>query len=232
MKRFLVFFLLSISSFAQFEPEEVFENRIIEGGFSYFIPYGQYLTRIKSPYGNENALGFSASYLINPFKRKEELSTVFIGLELGLESQKQSSFKNPPQFDSFYAKYSATSARIKVKYVPILVPKKFLPSLSLGLGPKVFKSAMFELIEQGEVTKLLSDRSTALSYFIEAGVEIQYSKNKKRYVKLCLGFDGSNAVKIWDRNKVGFDSNNFVLNPLIASTPQFFYVKTQILSYR
>jgi hypothetical protein len=102
MKLFLPFFLISILSFAQSEPEEVFENRIFEAGLSFNMPQGDYLKKIKTDYGPENSIGFSTSYLINPLRKKDELSLVFIGGEFNFESVKQSNFTGFVASDGYF----------------------------------------------------------------------------------------------------------------------------------
>jgi hypothetical protein len=230
MKLFLPFFLISILSFAQSEPEEVFENRIFEAGLSFNMPQGDYLKKIKTDYGPENSIGFSTSYLINPLRKKDELSLVFIGGEFNFESVKQSNFTGFVASDGYYLKHNSYSFRAKAKYVPILTLKKFLPSISFALGPKVFSSKMMELINQDQVEKIGSIKNTAMSYAVEIGLEAK--RVNKKYVKVSLVYDISNSVKIWDRNGVTINVSNNVIEPLTVAVPQSLVLKVAIINYR
>jgi hypothetical protein len=230
MKLFVPLFLISSVVFGQTEPEEVFEYRIFELGFSYSLPQGDYLKKIRSDFAPENAFGFSGAYLINPLRKKEELSVIFIGGEIGLESNRQSTFSRLGSIDGYYAKHATYTFRAKAKYVPILVSKRFLPSISFAIGPKIFNSKLMDQIDQENVQKVASITKSALSYAIELGIEAK--RRDKKYVKLALAFDISNSVKIWDKNKLSLDQDFFVVSPITVAVPQLLVLKAQFVNYR
>jgi hypothetical protein len=230
MKLFLPLFLISSIVFAQNDPEDVFENRIIEAGFLFNLPQGNFLKKIRSDFSAENGIGISGSYLVNPLQKKEELSVIFIGGEVNYESLRQNTFFGVVNTDGFYAKHIAYSFRAKAKYVPILISSKFLPSISFAIGPKVFVSKMMEQIDQEQVQKIASNSKVASSYAIELGLEIR--RKSKKYVKFSVAYDISNAVKIWDRNKLGLDRDYNVISPITVATPQILVLKAALVNYR
>jgi hypothetical protein len=230
MKLFVLFFLTSFSVFAQSELEDLFENRILEGGFSITIPQFDYLKSLKGPYAPENAVGISGSYLINPLRKKEEISMVFIGAEMSYESVRQNTFNNATNLDGFYAKHISYAFRGKAKFVPILVPRKFLPSISVAIGPRVFSSKLMEQLDQDQVQKVDSYTKTVMSYAFEAGIEINRFKNK--FVKISLVYDVSNSVKMWDRNLLSLSSDYKIISPVTVVSPQALVLKVALVNYR
>ena len=232
MKLFFLCFLVCLSTFAQDNPEDYFESRIYEVGITYSIPQGQYLKGIQSDKSAENALGFSGSYLINPFKNVGNLSLVFIGPEFNFEGLRQNTFNAPVNTDGFYAKHSSFSLRAKVKYVPILVSKKILPSLSFSIGPRRFSSKLMEQIGEDQIQKVDGISATALSYAFEAGIEIRRPGKTKKYGKISLAYELANAVKTWNRDLLGFDPQYVLISPVKVVSPSSIMLKIQLINYR
>ncbi len=232
MRTFFLCFLISVSVFAQDNPEDFFESRIIEIGPTYSFSIGSYVESLKSTNSGANPFGISGSYLINPFRSKEGLSVIFMGPEFVYESLRQNTFNAPGETDGIFARHSSFSLRAKVKYVPILVSKKFLPSLSFSMGPRRFSSKLMETVGEEQIQKIDGISGTVLNYALEAGVEIRRSANQKKFIKLSAAYDLSNAVKTWDRDKLGFDNQFNIISPVKVVVPRSIVIKLQLINYR
>jgi hypothetical protein len=232
MFRVLVFWVISFSVFAQYEPDEIIEQRIIEFGITGNQAIGQHLKKIKSEFASEFSIGFGAAYYINPFKKNDRLSTVFVGLDAGFENARQNDFAKPPVDFNFYANHASFTVRPSVKFLPVILPKANLFSFGIAIGPKRYTSKMFEVVETDEVTKLADLSQFALSYGVSANYERKIKEKSKTYLQLGLVYEGGNNFKTWDRNKLGFTSNYAVISPQLAVLPSVLAIRVRFINYR
>lgn len=234
MYRILLILFIPSLVFAQNEVEDVFEKNIFEIGFIQYNPIGLYQEQLKSSYTNSGSLGINAAYFMNPKYRKSDLSSVYLGLDVGIMGNRQSDFKTNTNNASFYAAYREMWLRPSLKYLPSILPNKLNASISLGIGPRSYKSRIMEQLADDQTSVFYKYGETKMSYYAELAAELKINQRKHpfTYVKFAVGFDKTNALKIWDRKNLGITNNFEVIDPKLGASPQYIYLKLSLLSYR
>ena len=234
MKKLLVLLFVSFCSFGQ----EDSKNVIYKGFYNFSLPIYQPVASYKKAQTSEfvglNSVGFNVSYLRNPKLKHGELSTIFIGGELAFVGNKQYDFLFQPTDNQYFMKHSEVGVNFKMRYIPDLIAKKILPFLEASVGPRFYSSKMFLMQGQSDYYKTFSTTASALNYNLEAGIEYKISKKEKRpftYFDLGLGYSQSNQIKAIDKNRVGFDSFNKVIDTRKSVLPQNVYLKLGLTSY-
>lgn len=233
MKKTLIILFFSIQAIAQEEAKDVIYRGFYNVSFFVQSPIGRFKDAITSDFSKLNNTGLSISYLTNPRKKAGDLSTIFLGGEIGIAGNRQSSFFQPPPQGNFYMNHRQVWTNVKFRYFPSLVIKKVIPYLEGGVGPKFYYSKMMENAGNDEVYKIYGFSAATLNYNIEmgAGYKITGSRRPFSYLEAGLGYAQSNSVKFIDRSRVGFTNSYEVIDTKKSVRPQNIYFKVGITSY-
>lgn len=233
MKRILVLVLIAVTAYAQKEPEKVIYKSFFSFSFVSNNPIGHYKEAIKSDFVKSNNAGVSMAFLSNPFLKKGELSTVFVGGEIGIVGNKQYDFFLPSSQGTYYANHRQTWINAKMRYLPIVEAKNFVPFLEASAGPEFFTTKIYEDLGGSEIYKSYSNSSSSFNYKLEAGVGYYIKKQKRplTYIDFSLGYSQNNQVFILDKNRLSFNRGTEVIDPKQSVRPQSVYLKIGITNY-
>jgi hypothetical protein len=233
MKKILIILLFSIQAIAQEEAKDVIYRGFYNLSFFVQSPIGQFKDATQTVFSKTNNTGLSVSYLANPRKKVGDLSTIFLGAEIGIAGNRQSDFFKPPAQGDFYMSHRQLWTNLKFRYLPILVIKKVIPYFEGSVGPKVYYSRMMENAGNDEVYKIYGFSAITLNYNLEmgAGYKITGSKRPFSYIEAGLGYGQSNSVKVIDKDRVGFTNSYEVIDTKKSVSPQNIYFKVGITSY-
>ena len=217
----------------QNDPKDVIYKGLYNISFLVQAPIGNYKKSILSDFTNLSSTGLSFSYLGNPRKKAGDLSSILIGGEVGFVGNRQSSFFLPPPDGEFFMTHRQIWTNAKIRYLPNLAINKVLAYMEAGLGPRFFVSKMMENTGQDQLYKVYGYTSTTLNYTLETGFEYKISGNRRpfSYLNFGLGYGQANAVKVVNRNRVGFDNDYNVIDPKKSVLPQNINIKIGITSY-
>jgi hypothetical protein len=197
-------------------------------------PTGNYREKLNSDFVNTNSLGFSASYLRNPLLKKDNLSHILFGAELGFSGNKQREFAKIPNEGIFFMNHRETHLFFKARYLSQITPENYIPYLDIYFGPRLYSSSFLEDIGEDEQDKFYNFNDINFSYGADAGIAIKTPGRKASasYFSISLGIASGNAVKLINRNKTGLDSDYKVIEPIIVAVPQSIFVKLAYINFR
>ncbi len=224
---------MSSKVFAQDEAKDVIYKGFYNLSFLVQTPVGQFKDAISSDFSKLSSTGLSVSYLTNPRKKEGELSTLLLGAEVGFVGTRQNDFFQPATSGNFYMNHRQVWATLRFRYLPNVAIKKVIPYLDGGVGPKLYYSKMMENVGEDEIYKVYGFASTTISYNIETGAAYKISGQKRpfSYLEIGIGYTQSNAVKVIDRERVGFQNNFDVIDTKKSVRPQNVYFKVGVTSY-
>ena len=233
MRNFLVLLIFTIPSFAQKEPEKVIYKSIFNFSFISNNPVGYYKKSILSDLVKSGNAGGSLAFLSNPIQRKGELSTVFVGGEIGVVGNKQYDFFLAASQGTFYATHRQTWINAKLRYLPIVFAKKIIPFLEASVGPEFFTSKIYEDLGGSEIYKSYSNTASSFNHKLECGLGYFIKKESRpmMYIDLSLGYSQNNQMLILDKNRLSINQNQEFLDPKQSVRPQTVYFKIGITNY-
>ncbi|MCP9767623.1 hypothetical protein EGI22_06840 [Lacihabitans sp. LS3-19] len=233
MEKVLVLFLFAFTTFAQKEPEKVIYKSFFNISFVSNNPIGHYKNAIKSDYVKSGNSGISMAFLSNPLQKKGELSTVFVGGEIGIVGNKQYDFFLPSSQGTYYANHRQTWINAKMRYLPLIEAKTIVPFLEASVGPEFFTTNIYEDLGNSEVYKSYSNTSSTINYKLEAGIGYYIKKQRRplTYIDFSIGYNQNNQVFILDKNRLSFNRGTEIIDPKQSVRPQSIYFKVGITNY-
>jgi hypothetical protein len=233
MKKFLVLLLFSIPSFAQKEPEKVFYKSFFNFSLISNNPIGHYKKAIQSDFVKSGNAGLSMAFLSNPLQRKGELSTVFVGGEVGIVGNKQYDFFLPASQGTYYATHRQIWINAKLRYLPIVSAKKIIPFLEASVGPEFFTSKIYEDLGGSEIYKSYANTASSFNNKLECGIGYFIKKEKRpiTYIDVSVGYSQNNQVLILDKNRLSINQSQEFSDPKQSVRPQTVYFKIGITNY-
>lgn len=229
MKKILrVFIALMIFSeaYGQAQTPEGFDKASYSVSFMKSFPTGSYKNYLQSIDDPASTFGATFIYMVNPYKKRQRSSQLFVGGELGVQGNKQKDIIN--QYGgNFYVSYTEIWLNTYLRYRPVLWSSIVNPYVDVFAGPKVFNARIMENVSDEEQYKIDKMNSVALNYGVGAGVGIRASREGEaaKYIDLGVYINGSNPVRQMDRKSVLVNSAAEVYFEKKVVTPNQVQVK-------
>lgn len=224
--RVAIALMIFSEAYGQAETTQGFDKAAYSVSLMKSFPTGSYKNYLRSIDDPASTFGATLVYLVNPFKKRERSSQLFVGGEFGFQGNKQKDIIN--QYGgSFYVSYSEIWLNAYLRYRPVLWSSRINPYVDVFAGPKVFNARIMENVSDEEQYKIDKMNSVALNYGIGAGVGLRASKEGEaaKYIDIGVYINGSNPVRQMDRKSVLVNSTAEVYFEKKVVTPNQLQVK-------
>ncbi len=237
MSKFLIFGLLFFVStaklFAQVNSQEFLDGKFWNLNLVNNSPIGKYKDGLKNDFVKVNSVGLALSYFFNPLYNSSINNKVFLGLELGFSNKQQEKFRFMPIDRDCYIGHNEYWTNVLLRYRPNTFVAKFSPYIETFFGPRMFNSKIMIRNEESEAIKFKGFVSSTINFGLNVGCgyKISSNYNSTTYLDVNLGYNQANSVKIIDRNLVGIDQNNTIVEGRKVLEPQSIFLKIGITRY-